>query len=340
MTYEQLNEIGIRQWNVLKENYDHPDLLLGNGFSINQNAKFTYKSLFDTFLGNCPAAYQEVFKHFNTTNFELILEYLTHTQKVNEILKLPTAPVIEAIKILKNGLIESIKQVHPRVADIDWNSLDTITRSLKDFNDVFTTNYDLYLYHMIMRAKDFHTADKNFRPYNDYFWGQHNAPPGYREFVNYQDYKFYKHIYYVHGALFIFKYGVIDLKITRGAGVELIEVIAEEIQKGNFPIFVTEGNSQDKMNAIYRSNYLLFSLKALNRSTRPLLVYGHSLSDVDEHIISALYNSPRKLIYAIYVGDRTPESLQHEKHSILVKFPKARYAPEIEFVDSSTVFIP
>lgn len=336
MTEQELRAIEIYQWSDFKAAYPNPDLLLGNGFSMNLDQKFNYPSLFNTFLAKCPAHLHDTFKLFGTTNFELILEYLKYSLKVNQSLGLPIDPIQEAIEVLRNGLIEAINEIHPRVAKIDWGRLQGITKQLAEFSDIYTTNYDLYLYHIIMQAIDLRKADKTFRPYNDYFWGEHHAPAGFKEFVPYQTFRIYKHIYYLHGALFIFPHGQYDIKITRGANVELMDVIAEEIQKDNFPVFVSEGEAVDKVDSIYRSSYLRFSLRKLESTGKPLMIYGNSLSEVDKHIVDSIKVFPRPLIICIYVGEKTAEELNKEKSDLLVQFPQS-YGQDVVFIDSRSV---
>ncbi|HHT9107170.1 MAG TPA: DUF4917 family protein [Candidatus Wunengus sp. YC63] len=334
MTETELNNISIRQWNLISPRYKNPDLFLGNGFSINLSDKFLYSSLFDTFIAKTTESFKTLFQHFDTTNFELILSYLTHSLKVNTILGLPTDLVNQAIEALKNGLIEAIKEIHPRVEDIDWDKLDAFTNELKNYGNIYTTNYDLFLYHIIMKSIDESRNDKSYIAYQDYFWG--DAAPGYKQFMPHQEYK-YKDIYYLHGALFIFNHGIRDLKIKRGGGgIELIEIIAAEIQNGHFPLFITEGTAQDKMNSIYRSNYLYFCLQNFSKASTPLLIYGNSLSDFDAHIVKALNDQPRELVIALYTKGKSQHQLQYAKYDILNKFPK--YKPNIEFVDSASVF--
>lgn len=336
MTIDELNNIGIRQWEWLQPKYKEPDLLIGNGFSIALSDKFKYASLFETFINKTHEPFKSLFTHFDTTNFELILNYLENALKVNGILAYPIDLIKQATDSLKSGLIEAIKEIHPRVENIDWTKLESITNQLENFGDIFSTNYDLYLYHIIMKSIDISRVKKGYIAYQDYFWG--NAEDGYKEFMNYQQYR-YKHVYYLHGALFIFNHGVKDLKIKRASAfVELIEIIAGEIQKGHFPLFVTEGTWQDKLKAIYRSNYLYFCLQKLKTYKKsPIVIYGSSLSGFDSHIINALMSSRRELIVSIYTLDRNEADLQHEKYSILKQFDG--YKPSIEFIDSSSLFI-
>lgn len=336
MTVEELNNIGIRQWEWLRPKYKEPDLLLGNGFSISLSDKFRYSSLFDTFISKTEEPFKNLFQHFDTTNFELILSYLTNAIKVNGILEYPTELIKQATEALKKGLIESIKEIHPRVEDIDWDKLENITNQLENFGDIYSTNYDLFLYHLIMKSIDISRVKKGYVAYQDYFWG--SAEDGYKQFMQYQTYR-YKHVYYLHGSLCIFNQGIRDLKIKRdNASVELIEIIASEIQKGHFPLFVTEGTAQDKLNSIYRSNYLYFCLQKLKAYKKtPIIIFGNSLSTFDLHIVQALTSSQRELIISIYTKGRREADIQHEKYSILKQF--YGYKPTIEFIDSSTLFI-
>lgn len=75
MDISTLKKNGILQWDSICTNYSEPDLLLGNGFSINFSDKLKYKSLFDNFIKAADSKYLSLFKAFDTTNFELILEY-------------------------------------------------------------------------------------------------------------------------------------------------------------------------------------------------------------------------------------------------------------------------
>lgn len=57
------------------------------------------------------------------------------------------------------------------------------------------------------------------------------------------------------------------------------------------PLFVTEGTAEDKMTAIAGSDYLTFAYSNLVGLKGPLCVFGHSLGELDQHIISAISKS-------------------------------------------------
>jgi hypothetical protein len=147
----------------------------------------------------------------------------------------------------------------------------------------------------------------------------------------------YKNVYYLHGALFIYPHKNHDVKLLRELDVELIDVIANEIQANRFPLFVTEGTSEDKLNSIMRSPYLRFCLRHLRRAKHPLVIFGNSLSSVDQHLVDAVCTTGRPIIYSVYIGTREERDLKKEIHEIMSKFPKTTF-PQIEFIDSNSVF--
>ncbi|MCJ8166197.1 DUF4917 family protein [Pontibacter sp. E15-1] len=296
-TREELNLNGIYEWETVKDKYKNPSLLLGNGFSMMFSQNFSYNSLFDIFLQNTNDQFRELFSHFDTTNFELIQKYLTYSLKVNSILGLPTEVIVQAIDELKNGLIRTIEQVHPRCSEINFTQLHYIAQQLKDFGDIYTTNYDMYLYHIIMLSNDIARVKKDYIAYQDWFWGRNNAPQGFLEFMTTQDYE-YKHIFYLHGSLFIFNRGVLNIMLKReSANAELINLIANQIRNDSFPVFITEGSGAQKLEGINNNNYLYFCLKKLKSSSSPIMIFGNAMGEFDNHILDAIKERPRDIIY-------------------------------------------
>ncbi len=331
----ELTENNIFEWNLIQARYENPSLLLGNGFSLMFSNNFSYSSLFQLFLGNCDERYRELFEHFDTTNFELIQKYLTYAHKVNSILELPIDQITNALNQLKNGLIQTIEHVHPRTNEIDFDQLENIARQLENFGDIFTTNYDLYLYHIIMLSKDLSLKNRNYIAYQDWFWGN-NAPEGFKEFMSDQAYR-YKNLFYLHGSLVVFNRGVMNIKLLKNNNAdELINLVSNEIRNDNFPIFVTEGSGAHKLESIKNNNYLTFCLNKLRRSNNPIIIFGNAMGDFDSHILDAIKESIRDIVYCIFPGDRTIEQINAERYGFLSKFNN--YGGQIDFVDSTTVF--
>jgi hypothetical protein len=153
---KQIEDLGIKNWAALSKRFDNADILLGNGFSINLAGHFNYKSLFEEFLKNCKPKERAIFQSFDKRHFELIQESLISAKNVNKWLDIkdPEKKIENAINALRNGLIESIGKTHPKAVNVDFNQLRSLSLQLNNFNDIYTLNYDLFLYHIIMQMKD------------------------------------------------------------------------------------------------------------------------------------------------------------------------------------------
>jgi hypothetical protein len=335
ITPQELRQNSILPWNEIQPRYNNPSLLLGNGFSLQFSQNFSYNSLFNLFLQNCDPIHQQLFAQFGTTNFELIQKYLIYAHRVNTILGLPVAQIETAIENLKTGLIRTIENVHPRVENINFHQLSQVAEQLKDFGDIYTTNYDLYLYHIIMQSIDISRRQKGYVPYQDYYWSR-EAPAGFRKFVPSQAYV-YKHLYYLHGSLCVFKNEAINVKLIRdNDGIELVDLISAQIRNNHIPLFVSEGSGAEKQVAISENNYLTFCIDKLKASTNAVVIFGNMLGDFDAHILNAIKYNPKDIIYCIYIGNRAIADVNAERFNFLAKFNN--YNNEIVFVDSSTVF--
>ncbi len=260
---------------------------------------------------------------------------MSNARDVNKIFKIETSKIERSIERLKDGLIKTIEDVHPRWAETDQAQLERIALELNTFNDIYTLNYDLYLYRMILILKDKHSADTSIRPYSDFFWEIHDE-----RFLDFcsdssRVYKGFRHPYYLHGALFLFRESIHDLKLrSDDSPTELMEAIGKIIREGEIPLFVSEGTPEQKREAIGRSGYLRFALEKLEDSTNSLVIFGSSLSDPDKHIVDAINRNTRGLAISIHVGLKTNGELISEKYRMESIFPEHT----IEFFNSDTLF--
>ena len=324
LTEEELQEVGIHQWHELQKEFQAADLLLGNGFSIKLASQFNYVSLFDKFLAGCDAAAKALFQGLNTSNFEDIQRILLNAKRVAELLGSPLAGIDGYVKMLREGLIKTIHESHPRAAEIDKAKLEALSKQFDFFGDVFTTNYDLFLYHIVMICKDRNEKDPAARPYNDYFWNRLN---GFLQFMTYQEYSKYKHAYYLHGALFIFpeeEPGQRERKLRRGDDWELLDTIDSMIRSGRLPLFVTEGSSAQKVRAIGNSLYLRFVQEKLAKARDVMVIYGCAFGETDRHIVTELDAKHRSLAVSIHVDDKSRETVEAEVKGIQAKLAKHR----------------
>lgn len=333
-----LDNLEIMPWSERAKDFAHADLLLGNGFSLNLADVFGYDSLFDRFLKNSDPNDDRVLRAFNTTNFEFILGDLGIASRVNSLMKLPFAPANELANRVREGLIKTIEQSHPRKASIDWPRLESIAGDLAQFGDIFTLNYDALLYHIIMICKDRWVPGSKSSRYNDYFWKA--ISPEYLQFMDFQNISPYQHVYYLHGALFLFKVLFpetlleLDVKLRTTDASELLDAIASEIRSGTLPLFVSEGRAEEKQRAIARSDYLRFANEALTEKRERLVIYGASLGRQDKHIADAVRRSTKKAAIALYIGGRDEVALDQEMNRMRVRLPGVK----LSFFDSATLF--
>jgi hypothetical protein len=335
MTKDELSELDIVDWADYSENFSGADLLLGNGFSRNFSAEFHYDSLFEEFLSSCELVETDRFRSFETTNFEAIQRELQSAVRINGLFGLSCGEIKDSVDRLRRGLIKAIRAKHPCASDINWPLLRSLTEQLKWAEDIFTLNYDLYLYHLVMIFKD-RRKDRNDEinfAYNDYFW-RRTEDPFFLEFMDYQNYTHYKHAYYLHGALFLFPGSHTDLKLQRRSSEELIDSVAEQIAAGNLPLFVSEGHWRDKLAVIKHSPYLTFAYRKLHDAGKRLVLFGTSLTpEQDQHIIDAINSKKRDLAIGIHIGGRPAEDIRRDVIGFRAKF----HNTDPLFFDSSTM---
>lgn len=323
-TPEILNVEGIRQWEQIKKDYDNCPLLLGNGFSLNFSARLLYSNLYENYIQDCPDEITSLFEEFDSYNFEIILEHLESTERVCKALGIPQKQITRNKDLIKEGLIDSINRIHPTPDEIRLEQIKRVAEQIKDFDQIFTTNYDLFLYYLILESKKF----------GDYFYFENREDDRFKLF-NPGDALNTNHIYYLHGALFIFDKSINTIKIKRDDNW-LIQVITKEITKDNYPLFISEGTYKTKLKAIQSNNYLTYCFRNLqeNKSSN-LVVFGQSLSEQDLHIVHAIDENYENLAYGIRISvNKKMNEIKAELNRIRSLFKKT----DVEFFDSSTLF--
>lgn len=321
----KLNEEDIRQWEWISKNYIDCPLLLGNGFSLNFSTRLLYRNLYENFVKNCPSDSKKLFDEFGSKNFEIILKHLESTERVSNALNIEHSRISKNKETIKQGLIESINRIHPTPDDIDKLKIKKIANQIKEFSQIFTTNYDLFLYYIIIESKKF----------GDYFYYLFFDDERFQLF-NSGDSKKNNHIYFLHGALFLFEKSINTIKIKKNEENWLIDVITNEINGNNYPLFISEGTSEMKLKAIQSNKYLSYCFRNLKENKHnELVIFGHSLSSQDSHIVKILDEKYEKIAFGIRISeDRTINDIKSEINKIRPLFKKA----EIDFYDSSTLF--
>jgi len=322
-TQEELNIEGIRQWDWIKEDFEKSSILLGNGFSINFSETLIYKNLYDFFITKSSVGSKDLFEAFDTRNFEQVLESIETAKIVCTALSINTTAFETYKKEVREGLIDSINTIHPRPISVDYHLISQVAKAFTGFNQIFTTNYDLFLYYIILETKKF--GDHFFNAYSQKYkcFGEPDQMNN-------------NHIYFLHGALFLFESGLTTLKILRPKNGWLLNRITDEIADNNYPLFISEGKSETKLKSIQSNQYLNFALNQFETCVdKTLVIYGQSLSEQDEHLVKIIDKSFEKIAISIRPQAwKTMGELKAEKNRLSSYFKKTK----LEFYDSTSLF--
>lgn len=327
-----IGDTKIFHWSEIEDDFRNADIFLGNGFSININPALNYRSLFGKFLSDLQPDDQILFRKFGTTNFEEIQTMLSNAAEVNAIFGHEFGSINEARYRLKSGLIKSINVLHPPFSQIDPRTIFQLSQKLDWFGNIYTTNYDTFLYHIVLTTLDRARKEKSVTPIQDFFRSEdsslvfiEHARPGFRS------------IYYLHGALFITTDGLAVRKIKRGnKSDELMDLVRLQIHTGHLPLFVSEGTSLQKQIAIDKNNYLAFCQRAFRTAGNRMVIHGFSFSNADDHLRS-VFNLDHQLAIGIYMADPNKANISHNIKRIEAKLSGLK-SKQIRYFDSGTLF--
>lgn len=302
--------------NTLKGNIH---LLLGNGFSMAFDPNiFGYNKLFEKASSNFSLKTIDLFIKLKKYDFEHIIRDLNNTKKISTILGDYPQLIQECNDIeeeIRGGLIAALTSLHIHdFSKVNPNKLDNCINFLQNFNEVFTLNYDLLLYWVIMHWNNLKKNQNISIPHDDGFRGSDGVLV-----LSDND----KNVHYLHGAFHIFNRQkddiperrdragkVIDPAIIKNSasyiekinytatGTPLLDLLKTEIQKSRIPLLVIEGLSEQKKSAITNNEYLLSCYNSLE-DIESCFVYGHSFSVNDNHIYNKI-KAPKNFFISLY----------------------------------------
>ena len=323
--------------------YSKRHLLLGNGFSIACRAGiFRYDALFEQadFTALSDSA-KDAFTHLKTTDFERVIKALRDAATVAHGYGVP-AKVIEAMRAdaeaLKDLLVKTIAASHPeRPSDITDDEYAACQRFLSHFNITYTFNYDLLLYwtHMHRESEALIVSDDGFRT------SQHDIDNDMEsDYVVWEPGQSHEqNMWFLHGALHVFDSGTEVQKYTwRRTGVRLIEQVRNALSKDFFPLFVAEGDSDEKLERIRHSDYLAKAYRSFQEITGALFVYGHSFAANDEHYLRLIERGKiTHLFVGLYGKPDTPENRRITARANAMVMTRGTHRPlRVDFYDSTT----
>ena len=332
LSTEYLQRVGVFDWLTMADTFQITDILIGNGFSINLWNNLNYTSLCNIFCDSASPEVTELFQEFKTTNFEQILDALNNAKMVSKVLKFEVRQIPKLIEEIKKGLIKTIQATHPEAKDIRDPILRSLAKELELFRDIYTTNYDVFLYKIILANNNLNQMGiENMGDFGDGFYEEVSAGK-----LGFQDFDIKdRNLVYLHGSLFIFNHNGTTFKIRKIDGkVEYIKLIQFELDFDNFPLYVAEGTAENKYMAINDNYYLRLALNRLKNRNGDLITYGFSFGKSDKHIIDAINVSNANNIVASIYPDRTELELTKEISRINSLFPNK----SVQFYDSRTLF--
>lgn len=327
--------VRVYDWDTMKNRFTNC-LLLGNGASIAIDRRFSYKLLYNEVV-NCSVLNKELlrlFQHYDTQNFEFILRILLETHRVNEILNVDDNKTWQYYGELKNALIKTIRNIHPKYEEVKTH-FGKIGSFMCRFNTILNLNYDLLVYWAIL------TFNKdNDQWFKDCFvYGEFD--PYYEDYLRkpHGNAKNATLVFYPHGSLFLATepFGG-EVKLRRSDNDYLLDsVLAKWEKDDSIPLFISEGTSAEKLRAIRRNRYLdkVFD-DELGRLHGSLAIYGWSFGDQDEHIIYALSKSGiTEIAISVHKKDDNWEDYCDKVRAKILGYPRLKKC-ELSFFDAQS----
>jgi hypothetical protein len=313
------NEIADRGWETL---------LLGNGMSINVSPYFGYESLYKeanepAFTGGLGARERAVFEAFDTTNFEVVLAKLRDGITLAEVMGRKPGPYRKRFREVQAALGRTVRRVHLEWSEVPDATLAVIKAVLESHTAIFSTSYDLLVYWAIVHGDD-------YEQFCDCFWANERNEFDPEDCDVWHD---YTPIYYMHGALHL----VVDgsgatRKLVKG-DERLLDQFGKPIEDDPEarPLLISEGSPRDKLRAIEGNDYLAHIYETFKETSDPLLVFGHSLGEQDQHLIDAINVNPDRPV-AISMVDEGEEDLREKQSRIWGKLR----TQEVYFFDAAS----
>ncbi len=292
-------------------------LLLGNGFSVAYNSSiFSYNALFNFVSSLEDPVLAGVLGAMKTKNFELMMAQLDTFSALLDVFDGDDAlktRVAAAHEGLRKSLIDAIKSLHPehvfKVSDEKSEACARfVNRFLKTGGSIFTSNYDLLLYWVLMRQGIPNACDGFGRELLNPIEVENKTEEADWSELRWGPNRSKQNVFYVHGALPLFDTGTEVEKEQYDSEGYLLENISARIEADHYPVFVTAGSGEDKIAQIRASPYLTHCYEQLSGIDGSIISFGFGFGDSDLHIVEALNRAthfPSKStpkLWSIYIG--------------------------------------
>lgn len=306
---------------------------------------FSYNAL-NNFIDNIDnELLKKLFNIINTKNFELVMLQLDNfcalAKEFSSDKKLESK-IRKASIALKNSLIDAIQKLHPEhVFTIPEEKSRVCAEFLNTFlaenGHVFTTNYDILLYWVLMRNSDMinnpidgfgrevedtgEYVPEDELEYSELIWGKNKEN---------------QNVHYLHGALPLFDTGTSIIKEEYDSQNYLLQNIKQRIENKDYPVFVTAGNGKEKLTHIMHNQYLSFCYEKLCSIEGSLITFGFNFGKYDEHIIDAINVAAKQgkkispKLWSIYIGIYSEANLKR------IEGMKNKFKCKVNLYDAKT----
>jgi hypothetical protein len=288
------------RWNEIQRQFNG-GIILGNGASIALDEGFSYASLFDNAKqnGGITTNVAKVFTHLKTKDFELVLQMLWHAYHINKALRVRDSITSEAYKDLRTALIHSVRDLHVAYVQVSDKLLQMAT-FLGRFKTVVSLNYDFLVYWAMLTGN----SEWGQRWFKDCFIQGRFDEDWQRLREGYGGAKGSSLVFYPHGNLVLATdfYGD-EHKIANDEFENLLDTVVRKWESAEYtPLFVSEGTSHQKLQAINRSPYLTNVYNSvLGDLGSRVVVFGWSIGDQDDHILKAICSNDKLKALAVSV---------------------------------------
>lgn len=330
---------------VLAETDECRHLLLGNGFSISCRPDvFTYGKFFERADFTNLTRARQAFDALSTRNFESVIRALRNFALLASVYAPGDAAgksrAAEDADALREVLVGAVANSHPdRPHDIQSSEYLNCRAFLRSYKSINTLNYDLLLYWALMQNE---LGDKKI-PCDDGFRKPADDPEA--DYVSWDpDNSKSQTVRYLHGALHLFDTGKEMKKFTWiNTQVPLIEQIRAALKQEFYPVFVSEGTSDEKVERIRHNDYLCKMYRSFTEIQGALVVFGHSLDASDDHIFTdriGRHGKTNRLYVSIFgdPGSATNKAII-QRASGLAHLRPAQRPLEIKFFDAASAAI-
>jgi hypothetical protein len=317
---------------------DKKNIIIGNGFGISFDRAFgkecfSWKNLLDLCeIGTDSPLYRLL--HECNLDFELAHQKLNNAISVFREYSEPEEKIsffLQQIDFLREQLVVAVSSSHPNsfvnVSSEDERKIVNCRRFLKQFNEIYSLNYDLLLYWLRCYKQSYIGRDSfcNSSEHSDLVF----SPDDDSNFL------------FPHGALFLNRNGISATKVRSSQYDPILAVVECNISDGVFPMIVSEGTGAQKQEVIKGNKYLDYCFSRLQQVEGTVFTFGCSFMEgKDEHIIQQLLRSPAdKIVIGEYKPDRAKAlRLLNEFEQVQNKQGERRRVP-VFIADTSEVKI-